>query len=253
MKFGFGFDSFNDDYKVVVIVDSDIVVDHLFPDDVDVANEITREVFVYSMNFKSWRLIEGTSSSRDGVLSGENGVLINTHLLHWVFQSSDSHENRIGCFDLRTDKWVQDVPLPNYYKNHGTNWCNFYDDKKINVVHIGVLDKCLCLLTDNPSNVWIMKEYGVKESWVKLLGVSDSQITQSLKFCPLAYRGVASNEVLVRKINQRKKASELVWYNVHEKKFQRVDQIFKSRKVYGFLDAYVCEGSLVDLPGGLKL
>lgn len=45
----------------------------------------------------------------------------------------------------------------------------------VNVMNIGVLDGCLCVFAgvqDVGIDVWVMKEYGTKESWKKVFSIS---------------------------------------------------------------------------------
>ncbi|PKI37397.1 hypothetical protein CRG98_042183 [Punica granatum] len=147
--FGFGYDSVKEDYKVVII-------DHEI-------REGYQDIRVYSSRRNSWRRFRDErykiycllSQSRMGVYACNN--------LHWVMtRRSDSNETRlIVAFDLSINNY-REVPLP-FYLGKGF-W-----------VEVAVLGGCLGMVVnssqENVSGVWIMREYGSRESWVKLLPI----------------------------------------------------------------------------------
>lgn len=145
--------------------------------------------------------------------NNRTGALIDNHLVHWKFWNPSQKKHRIGCFDLRNEQWSNDVPLPDYFV--GNKFADFLFDyyrmKQNDLVHLGVIDGCLCLLTMNQQpplgiDVWSMKNYGMKESWLKLLRVSDF-VTRSLKKSPTAYSRGSNWEFLLSKVCE----SELIW------------------------------------------
>ncbi|KMT02897.1 hypothetical protein BVRB_8g194740 [Beta vulgaris subsp. vulgaris] len=230
VNFGFGFDSLDNNYKIVCILD---YMEGDF---------LTRDVLVYSLNNtnKSWTWKLALSApSPNGSLehNRQNGVLINNHLLHWKFSCADN-EYRIGCFDVESEKWVKDVPVPEYRQKTSTE------------LHLGVLDSCLCLLTENLNDeildVWMMKKYGVKESWVKLFGISDLFIGKDWKLCYLGYCGAAKDEIFIIRLNKSINVVRLLSYNVHDKSLKLGGCFFTT-------DVCTCHGSLVSLPGGQKI
>ncbi|KAK9667718.1 hypothetical protein RND81_13G006600 [Saponaria officinalis] len=154
---GFGFDHSSNDYKIVVVQDIDATA---------YSSVMTRFTMVYSVNSKSWGVVDQTNPS-DSMERRYGGVLINNHLLHWMFWSPSKHKRRIGCFNVCSEKWVDDVLLPGYY--YDTNHKNYLLD-------VGVLDGYLFSSFENKVDycydVWVMKEYGVQESWMKLLTVA---------------------------------------------------------------------------------
>ncbi|KAL2932419.1 F-box protein CPR1 [Bienertia sinuspersici] len=158
---GFGYDSLNDDYKAVV-------VEYYF----DVMNNngngynAARMVRVFSMKENSWRCVENNTDifisdiRVRGIIS--NCEIIHNNLLHWLpkFLIGTQTNRRIACFDLRNEQWGADLELPEFNEYN----CRF--------ACLGIVDGCLCLFVGNyditsANNVWIMKEYGVQESWTK--------------------------------------------------------------------------------------
>ncbi|KAE9455292.1 hypothetical protein C3L33_12789, partial [Rhododendron williamsianum] len=71
----------------------------------------------------------------------------------------------IVCFDVMEEKF-KEVPMPKIFECE-----HIYFD-------LGVLGGCLCGVYnswESHSDVWVMKEYGVKESWIKLLVIPNVQ------------------------------------------------------------------------------
>lgn len=95
-------------------------------------------------------------------------------------------------------------------------------------------------------DVWIMKEYGVVESWTKLLSHYDDETWMPnpiRRVFPLVYRRGSRSEVLM---NQRGK---LIWYNL-------TDKTARNAEIPGVrlpVDTYACSGSLVGLDGGRSM
>ncbi|XP_057802355.1 F-box/kelch-repeat protein At3g23880-like [Salvia miltiorrhiza] len=138
---GFGFDYLSGDYKVFGILSIFWVTARY--------EAISK---VYSLETNSWKSVK-----IGGVpLFSEQGKFASGKL-HWhrtVGLSSD-----IASFDLRSEAYGV-VELPCYLRGG----C---------VVSMEVIRGCLSILCDYPSgfNVWIMKQYGVRESWQKVATV----------------------------------------------------------------------------------
>ncbi|XP_074266009.1 F-box protein CPR1-like [Silene latifolia] len=223
-NFGFGFDEATEDYKIVNV--SDV---HSGNGNV-VKKRITT---VYSVNLGTWKVVDQMLPD-DSMEDRFGGVLIDNCLLHWMFWSPSKKKRRIGCFDIRVEKWVDDVMLPEYYYN---------SEQKKYLLDFGVVDGRLFSSFENRVSscydVWVMKVYGVSESWVKLSSVAISEnLTGGV--VPVASRGVDSSVVLLRQRHR----SKLFWYN-------KENGAISVAKVPSFwnLQPYVCKGSLVDLPG----
>lgn len=243
INYGFGFDDANDDYKIVRVM-TRYSYDH---------HGMRREVSVYSMKSDSWSLIESTSY-QDSMKHMENGALVDNHLVHWKFWSPSDNEHRIGCFDLRNNGWCDDVPLPDYNPQNGSREAVYFADilfqayrnKENDLVHLGVLDGCLCLLTEQTHmigvDVWVMKEYGVQESWAKLVGISNKDVSRPLKICPFAYGKGSRSEILVRVDSQ----SRFFWYNIRDKTWRWAE----ISRVPSYAEACICNGSLVSIARG---
>ncbi|XP_021765774.1 F-box protein CPR30-like isoform X2 [Chenopodium quinoa] len=229
LNFGFGYDSNNDDYKVVRIVDQHPrVMGFFFP-------ETERIVRVYSSRANSWEEMKLTPP-QDSMGDRKNGVLVNNNLLHWKFWSLEEGKYRICCFNLCENKWTHDVPLPDYMGN----------DIRDGLLDFGVFDGCLYLSTKNLQqsvvDIWVMNDYGVKESWVKLVQISDSHVFGSLRVSPIAYDRL-NHQILLRTAN--KTEHKILWYDIK-------GETTKSAEFNGVsycLGIDVCKSSLVNVPG----
>ncbi|KAJ9154401.1 hypothetical protein P3X46_027738 [Hevea brasiliensis] len=131
--YGFGYAQSINDYKLVKI-------------------SCKGSVFVYSLKANSWREV-GMFPYR--ILALDPGIQLNG-AIHWVVSHSTDSQI-IGAFDLVEEKFW-DVSPPASVKN-------FYG--------IGVFGECLCILPDTDitshNDFWIMKSYGIKESWTKVV------------------------------------------------------------------------------------
>ncbi|KAK9716670.1 hypothetical protein RND81_06G249500 [Saponaria officinalis] len=263
---GFGFDDLSNDYKIVLII----------------ATRERWDVIVYSFRAKSWKTIASPTLSKGSteLKYNDNAALIDNHLLHWIFTEyenvnraplSYSERNRcsmigkigrIGCFDLRTEQWVDDVGLPKEYDES----LGCYSTCET----LGVFDGRLCLLTPTRSeplltrvDMWVIKEYGVRDSWVKVLGVSDLGVTSTLRRCPLGldygsiFDSSSEHEILVFRGNKhpfsRSERLVLIWYNMKQKKI-RVSELHDVHvEQQQFYDVCTCTKSLITLPGGTRI
>lgn len=193
--FGLGYDPINDDYKVVRIAQFGGVNGKSFES----------EVKVYSLRRNSWRRIGDMPYCI--LYPGVNGVFV-CGALHWlVSQNAESNvANMIVALDLGVED-CREVPQPELMDE------NFNMD-------IGVLGGCLCLLANfrgRRVDVWVMKDYGIKESWTKLFSVVQQDVIgvlRSLK--PLAY-SKSGSEVLMEQDN-----IHLFWYDLRRKEVRDV-------------------------------
>ncbi|KAH7833028.1 hypothetical protein Vadar_002486 [Vaccinium darrowii] len=140
--FGFGYDYSQNDYKVVF---------HCH----ERQGWFRAQTHIYSLKTNSWKCIDQTYR---GGLGSEPSKCING-IVHWISKPWKEAvlPRRIVSFDLAEETYAE-VPQP-FYADGSWLWS------------FGVLEGSLCLVTDNSeycSSVWIMKEYGVNESWTIL-------------------------------------------------------------------------------------
>ncbi|XP_022142598.1 F-box protein CPR30 [Momordica charantia] len=191
--YGFGYDSVHDDFKLLKI--SQFI--RLNPMDIESV------VKVFSLRKFCWIPIQSMTYSLR--YSSKMGVFVNG-ALHWVV----SHQNLgmgvadlVVAFVLATDKF-KEIPLPEF------------TDTKCEI-HVHVLGGYLCLLANYERarlEVWVMKEYGVQESWTKLLTVgSQVDFDGSIKSVKLLSYSKTGREVLL--LQNRKR---LIWYDLQNQK-----------------------------------
>ncbi|KAK4588573.1 hypothetical protein RGQ29_019543 [Quercus rubra] len=213
--YGFGYDSVNDDYKLVRISQF-----------VDLESEgFASEVKVFSLRANEWRRVE----EMNYVLCymKKNGSLA-CGALHWVVTKKFKLDefDQIVSFDL-TDEIFRELPLP-----------KCLEDQRVQI-EVGALGDCVSVTADYHDvrvDVWVMKEYRVKESWFMLLSIARTEVVGSFKYLrPLAY-SKSGKEVLLVLDNQR-----LVWYDLRTKRVKNV-------KILGMPDLFeaeICLASLV--------
>ncbi|XP_058203815.1 F-box/kelch-repeat protein At3g23880-like [Rhododendron vialii] len=112
------------------------------------------EVMMYTLKTDSWRSIVEFSNCLP--LFG-SGICVNG-VLHWT-ASGESHKV-IVSLDLLKETFGE-VLLPDYRDGHSQLMLHF-------------VSGCLCLVCDYDgicAEVWVMKEYGIRESWTKLVVV----------------------------------------------------------------------------------
>lgn len=150
---GFGYCPKMKQYKVIHFMHLPSRDPHSSPDSKQmVAN-------IHTLGSDTWRRIENVPYlKRNSFNPFLNGAL------HWVTNSSKPSE-LIYSFDLEGEKFKA-VPPPAHF--------NAQYVKKLSCINIGVLRGCLCIcyIYESASfEVWVMKEYGARESWVKEFGI----------------------------------------------------------------------------------
>ncbi|OMP08790.1 hypothetical protein COLO4_06123 [Corchorus olitorius] len=181
--YGFGYDPVSDDYKLVQVSKA--------------KNKIIPKTKVYSLNSDSWKSIDGEVpiryplhwpfQKRQWPYWGRwNGVLVN-HALHWLLVNKNHDldsslvNNAVIAFDLTTEEYRQ-LSLPRVMSSSARDLCE----------QVYELGGCLCVTFVN--DIWVMKEYGSRESWIKIFTVNDDDAIQSRG---LAYTYSKSGEKLL--------------------------------------------------------
>ncbi|GMI74198.1 CONSTITUTIVE EXPRESSER OF PR GENES 1, CONSTITUTIVE EXPRESSER OF PR GENES 30 [Hibiscus trionum] len=148
--YGFGYDHISDDYKLVRLVQFNGREGDAF----------VSEVKVYSLKTNSWRRIKDFPFYLR-VLSGVSGALVN-NALHWLASEKPTETRTLlVAFDLGTEEY-RVVELPDCLADW---YCGSFH----------VMDGCLCIIATHLNfqgiDIWMMKEYGVKESWIKFISI----------------------------------------------------------------------------------
>ncbi|KAF3455140.1 hypothetical protein FNV43_RR05588 [Rhamnella rubrinervis] len=173
LVFGFGFDAKTNDYKVVMIHSSYIL-----------ANSLT-EIDVYSLKANSWRTIKCFVTKSLYFESYCNGAFSNG-MYSWlalcirgVNETSNNMEiinaeyrNEIISFDMSNEVIVT-TPLPpniSSVKNKFKNSMMVFKESLSVVNRIKVKNGFAKMF-----DIWVLGEYGVKESWSKLFRIGPFQ------------------------------------------------------------------------------
>ncbi|KAJ7012937.1 F-box protein CPR1-like [Populus alba x Populus x berolinensis] len=175
---GFGFDSVSNDYKLVRVV---YLQDCSFGFD-----EVPLLVEVYTMRRGCWRMI---TNDLKYVIREQSACAFLNGACHWFGYNSverDEPRHAAVAFNLGDEVFVQ-IAVPDCLL-----WDHFID------VSFTVLDGMLSLVPCKkwlwgvtPTSVWVMKEYGVGESWTKLFNIEHLEGIERV----VAFR--ENNEVLV--------------------------------------------------------
>ncbi|XP_021740398.1 F-box protein CPR30-like, partial [Chenopodium quinoa] len=205
--FGFGYDYKNDDYKLVRIIE-------IFPENSD---DHISEMKVYSLKTNTWKTVspvirEFPYNYYIGVGLFSEGVFLNG-CLHWLVVKKPISEavDVLVALDIGTEEHGV-LPIPEYNELKMDYYSN-----------VGVIDGCITIRVFYPNHrldVWIMKEYGVKESWTKWFSISQWEsigFFSSLK--PIVYLNKNGSEELLFE----KDFKELVWFDVKRQSFKNVN------------------------------
>ncbi|XP_050230690.1 F-box protein CPR1-like [Mercurialis annua] len=150
---GFGYDSVSGDYKVIRIRTRDS------------ERRKRSRVMIYSVKHNCSRRIEEFPYNFSRSVSNRTcGILIGS-CLHWVVSDPDDSDDRlIVGFNLEDERY-RVVPIPDSLKNCGNRH-----------MELGEVEGCLSMSTDDDDGglfieIWVMKEYGMKESWSRIFSV----------------------------------------------------------------------------------
>ena len=212
--YGFGYDSANEDYKIVSIsyYDTDNECGYTGNEDEPFCTEMF--VNLYSLETGTWKRAE--SSPYDHVVGHVTSGASVDGYIHWLACRKPDYKSVIVAFDLVEEKFSE-VPPPSSLVG-----------KKFVFNHLVVLGGCLCIVEETRPDVWMMKEYGVQESWTYIT-VDNPGGAEIRPLCMLG-----QEEIVLLKDEEK-----LVMYNLKEK-------IVKDIEVHGLPDSLVPEASFVE-------
>ncbi|XP_019229205.1 PREDICTED: F-box/kelch-repeat protein At3g23880-like [Nicotiana attenuata] len=206
VTYGFGYDEYSDDYKVVEIYGV-YGVQYVYG-----AN-----IKIYSLRANSWKMMNKYS---DALFSSDSAVFLNGSL-HWAVAHSNGYWD-IVSLSLKNEKYGN-LALP----NHDPGNCNGSISKPLadstdfepGILNwaLGKLKGCLSLFCDYYKvklDVWIMKEYNVKESWTKLVSLPYTVAGIGSRISPLCISD--SGEVLLHD------GSRVLVYNAGDNEYKSV-------------------------------
>ena len=158
---GFAYHSENDDYKVVRISSFPLCL---------------HEIEVYTLSSDSWRRVG--NSSKDNFIFCDKNLLVPAPLvsgaLHWMAYMVEGQVMRwrssIISFDVNAETFRK-LALPNYT---GDSYCiALFKGKLAFTLHDG---------HGSQYSIWVMKEYGVVESWNKIFVLPYERVATCLAF-----------------------------------------------------------------------
>ena len=154
--FGFGYDHKSNDYKVVRIVS--------FWDDSIERPDRPPLVEVYTLSTDSWRQFHTVLDASISSDPCKSEIYLNG-AYHWLAYRSEQpwHTELIISFDMSNEVF-RIIRMPEFENISGMNLKTF-----------SVLNDCLALIfysaeetvTGKNFDIWVMCEYGIKESWTK--------------------------------------------------------------------------------------
>ncbi|XP_074267456.1 F-box/kelch-repeat protein At3g23880-like [Silene latifolia] len=164
----FGYDHTSNDFKIVSLQQ-----DH--------------RPYIYRLRNNSWEIIELHDSSLLRRFYGifTKTMVIANNALHWHVKSHASPGERTSllAFDLGNEEFYE-VPLPERdtcSSQHCKDYCEHIDWELANLrgyLHLSIVEfSGRCSHCFPRIEIWIMKEYGVKQSWTKLLHYSLKEVT----------------------------------------------------------------------------
>ncbi|KAK9706324.1 hypothetical protein RND81_07G116700 [Saponaria officinalis] len=198
--FGFGFDEFDADFRVLRVDQ----VHNLGGEEL----VGPREAQVFSLKSNSWKKVDDFPyflshpmshgkyfcNSLHWIATTTHPAVFNITGLLWRGRLDDFvYDYVLVVFDLHLDKF-RVLPLPDYG----------VDDLVVPRLSVGVLGECLFVQVEHGArfkrcvDVWVMREYGVKESWIKLLSFPYMEVRREL--LPITTLALSSrgNEVLMQ-------------------------------------------------------
>ncbi|XP_058181152.1 F-box/kelch-repeat protein At3g06240-like [Rhododendron vialii] len=213
---GFGYNPSMDDYKVVIASREE-------------GNpNVQSTVEVFSLKQSSWKEIGGLQNGL--VIEAEQLSTCLNGNLHWLASCDTTNpieKHLIVSLDLGTEEFSE-ISIPDCY------------DRSFFFHALGMINGCLSLLTDERNwrevGLWVMKEYGVRGSWTKLVILP----TENLLFCdylvPVCF--TKAGDILIDVDGRR-----VVRYNLEQKTMKKL----KTRSVH-FIDWVLYVESLIS-PG----
>ncbi|XP_026439160.1 F-box/kelch-repeat protein At3g06240-like [Papaver somniferum] len=172
-KYGFGYDNSIDDYKVVRILGRDSCEYHECLD-----------IQVYTLGSDPWHRVQTVPYSF--ACEKRFSSLLFNGALHWLAynvasQGQGKSWEVIVAFEISKERHLH-LLLP---KETIKGWREVGNDKK----RLGVLGDCICLsisfLVHGRTDIWIMQDYGVQDSWTKQFTITQLQMHKYFSCKPI--------------------------------------------------------------------
>ncbi|KAL5710459.1 hypothetical protein ACHQM5_021018 [Ranunculus cassubicifolius] len=205
--FAFGFSRSSNEYKVVKIVTT---------------SKFWSNVEVYTLGMDCWRVLESISY---GIAAFRSVTALVNGVIHWY--GCEAEGDVIIAFDVK-DEIFQEISRP-----RGVD----YNSCDVEIWELGGLLSMICIFGQievREIQMWVMKEYGVAESWTKGFKIERPDVLGQFSF--LQPLGVTKDgEIIIKKDN-----SKVVLYNPNTGTCREPREFG-----FRFYDAYPYIGSLV--------
>ncbi|KAG8484943.1 hypothetical protein CXB51_021387 [Gossypium anomalum] len=231
--YGFGYDPISDDYKLVRMVQL-----------IGKSNgKLNSETKVYSLRRNCWRRIKDFCFY---LLSAREIGFLANNALHWmVFKPPKSGKQDLVGFDLGTEEF-RFLELPDFCLD------------KLFCYDIKAMGGYICLTATYREmdtvvvDVWIMEEYGVKVSWIKLISCYQPEFIPDSPFAvPLAFS--KNGDKILFNISYKCRIfnnwyslmDKFVWYDLCGERVEKVE----IRGIPSVFEAHFYVESLVPING----
>ncbi|KAK9016728.1 hypothetical protein V6N11_079222 [Hibiscus sabdariffa] len=157
VQFGFGFDSRTNDYKLLMV-------------GVEEENGSWIKPYLFSLNQNCWKRVSATIPPNYTFDIDEVSLLFANGALHWLVfheRPNDEYNNAILGFDLSAEDFFE-IKLPQ--SSIGLNPLDLLI-KKYGESSIALLKRDY---VNHLEELWVMKEYGVVDSWTKVLTLTSN-------------------------------------------------------------------------------
>lgn len=158
-NFGFGYDSVNDDYKVICV---ECLSGHNLEDGC-----CFDQIRTYSLKYDAWSVTQESLPAFKFIVQSQPMILVwdSLHCLvvgrDHKYSSCSVEYSLILAYNLTTEDY-QEILLPD---------CFTQQNCLVQNVSLTKLQESLCIISDRELDVWMMKNYMVKESWTKLFRI----------------------------------------------------------------------------------
>lgn len=156
--YSIGYDRFVDNYKVVAVsCHRQINKSYKY---------CNSQVRVHTLGTNFWRRIPNFPSNIMGLPNGYVGKFV-SGTINWAIENPKNYDSWvILSLDLGNESY-QEISRP-----------DFGLDDPVHIFTLGVSKDCLCVLvyTETLLGIWVMKDYGNKNSWTKLFAVPYAKV-----------------------------------------------------------------------------
>ncbi|CAL5187297.1 unnamed protein product [Lathyrus oleraceus] len=189
LNHGFGYDPVSEHYKVVVLYHRHSTSSGIHEDKTTVK--------VLTLGTHCWRTIP--KFPFDAINIDGAGKCV-SHTVNWLAYTETYRVGRqpfIVSLDLAKESF-QKIFLPDHERRDGCN------------ITLLVWKDCLGLISDH--DVWVMKTYGVQESWIKLFSVSYLEDPEMSSILTKALY-IFEDDKLLLELQEEKRRRKLIVYN----------------------------------------